>query len=255
MKNVFGRPIPDVDLRHRRDFEPRVLRRDVEREHFDVVVSDMRMPMVDGATFLAQVRERYPAAARIVLSGHGEREAVMRVMPVTHQLRRASIEGATLAKRFLAQDKSADEAFTSGLVRDIGQIVLVTGLPDRYRRIVRDALDSGMPLHAVEREHFGVSHAEVGAYLLGICGLPLSIVETVAYHHAPGAAGEGPPAVLAAVHVADACVEARMTGASIETLEACVDREFLDRAALSEELPRWLAVAKEPPAGRVARAS
>ena len=50
-----------------------------------LVVSDMRMPMMDGAALLAEVRERYPATARIILSGHAEREAVVRSLPVAHQ--------------------------------------------------------------------------------------------------------------------------------------------------------------------------
>ena len=52
---------------------------------FDVVVSDMRMPGMDGAQLLEQVRRRSPATVRIVLSGHCDREAVMRTVKVAHQ--------------------------------------------------------------------------------------------------------------------------------------------------------------------------
>lgn len=55
---------------------------ELERTRFDVVVSDMRMPGIDGAELLRRVKDGYPSIARIVLSGHAEPEAVARVLPV-----------------------------------------------------------------------------------------------------------------------------------------------------------------------------
>lgn len=52
---------------------------------FDVIVSDMRMPGMDGATLLEHVRERYPEVIRIVLSGHTEMATALRVVPIAHQ--------------------------------------------------------------------------------------------------------------------------------------------------------------------------
>lgn len=56
-----------------------------EQETVDVVISDMRMPRMDGAEFLKAVHERYPDSIRIVLSGHADDEAAMRVMNHAHQ--------------------------------------------------------------------------------------------------------------------------------------------------------------------------
>src|SRR6266536_3212162 len=58
---------------------------ELEREPADVVVSDMRMPGMDGAELLERVKELYPSTARIVLSGHAELEAAVRALPVAHQ--------------------------------------------------------------------------------------------------------------------------------------------------------------------------
>jgi YesN/AraC family two-component response regulator len=43
-----------------------------EKGAFDVVVSDMRMPGMDGATLLGHIRDRYPSSARVILSGFSE---------------------------------------------------------------------------------------------------------------------------------------------------------------------------------------
>jgi HD-like signal output (HDOD) protein len=52
----------------------------------DVVVSDMRMPKMDGATLLSRIQAAYPATVRIMLTGHADREAIVRALPALHQL-------------------------------------------------------------------------------------------------------------------------------------------------------------------------
>ncbi|GAF98860.1 unnamed protein product, partial [marine sediment metagenome] len=54
-------------------------------KHFDVVVSDMRMPGMDGDQLLTEVMGRYPETVRIVLSGHSEKEMILRSVGPTHQ--------------------------------------------------------------------------------------------------------------------------------------------------------------------------
>jgi HD-like signal output (HDOD) protein/ActR/RegA family two-component response regulator len=51
----------------------------------DVVVSDMRMPFMDGAEFLGRVRDRWPGTIRIILSGYSDKEATLRMLDVAHQ--------------------------------------------------------------------------------------------------------------------------------------------------------------------------
>jgi CheY-like chemotaxis protein len=52
---------------------------------FDVIVSDMRMPRMDGATLLGIVQESFPSVIRIVLTGHTEPEGRAHALPVAHQ--------------------------------------------------------------------------------------------------------------------------------------------------------------------------
>jgi DNA-binding NarL/FixJ family response regulator len=57
----------------------------LEKEEFAVIISDMRMPEIDGATLLNEVAMRYPSMARLVLSGHAELEAILRAVRPAHQ--------------------------------------------------------------------------------------------------------------------------------------------------------------------------
>ena len=54
-------------------------------ERFDVLVTDMRMPGIDGPALLKHVHRHHPDLVRIVLSGHTELETALRAIPIAHQ--------------------------------------------------------------------------------------------------------------------------------------------------------------------------
>jgi HD-like signal output (HDOD) protein len=58
---------------------------EVKTSHFDVVVTDMRMPVVDGAELLRQVKAIQPHAVRVVLSGQTDAETAMKSAFAAHQ--------------------------------------------------------------------------------------------------------------------------------------------------------------------------
>jgi putative nucleotidyltransferase with HDIG domain len=88
-----------------------------------------------------------------------------------------------------------DEAFTAGLLHDVGRLVIAVRFRDMYWDTVGGA-DESEAVEQRERETFGVDHAEVGGWLLEAWALPPIIVESVRQHHDPEARA-GLPRVLA----------------------------------------------------------
>ena len=340
------------------------------RERFDAIVSDIGVPAMDGAPFLALVRDRHPNVVRLCLSDTADGEAFMRAVPVTHQflskpcnvetlcdmvericalrdilqqpaihelvdnlkslpatpqtfqalseamarpnahtadiarivstdtalsvkvlqiansafyrrgvpvtslqaaiayaglemikslalsacvfsaidaspiagkllqdLQARSIRKAHFARMLLRESRRADEAFTAALLLDIGQAVMALGAPEKFEQMIGLARASGRALYEVEPEVFGAAHPEVGAYLLGLWGLPLDLIEAVAYHHTPSRVQHANTSVLAAVHVADAVVDA---GADRPAkLLDRLDTSFVARTGVSRCLTAW----------------
>lgn len=149
---------------------------------------------------------------------------------------RYSLQIARLAKQFLSPTHAplADEAFTSAILHNIGTLVLAMREPARFSEVTARMAETSERDIDVEREVFGASHAEVGAYLLSTWGIPISIVETAAYHHCPSVITAGSVEVLAAVHAADA-----LFGIACGDPEDRLDRPFLDRAGFGAQIPTW----------------
>ena len=84
-----------------------------------------------------------------------------------------------------------------------------------------------------EMETMGLSHMEVGAYLVGLWGLPNPIVEAVAFHHRPSSCVGSQFSALTAVHVANAFVEAT------DAREPQLDDEYIDSLNLAASVPDW----------------
>jgi HD-like signal output (HDOD) protein len=117
----------------------------------------------------------------------------------------------------------ADVAFTAALLADTGMLVLARGAPDECAPVWDRAAAQKRPREELEREMWGADHAAVGAYLLALWGLPASIVEAVARHHAPADIGGWEPA-SAAVRVATAVVAGEAPDARLVALLAAEDR-------------------------------
>ncbi len=264
---------------------------EVRRSTFDVVITDMRMPEIDGAAVLLEVRDHDPTTFRAILTGFADHKAVTRALPLAHRFFNKPCDVATLAATVdqavalrlgfanpalraiiarvvragsgeaLGDDdparaarilqiatsallgfegpRSADpasprdreitsalalaayaraalerpiegfetaelqrhaheiaqraqaaaagkphaiDAFTAGLVHDVGKIVLAIALPEEHAAIAREVARSGQHRTVVERELLGATHADLAAFVLTCCSLPLDVIEAVAVH-------------------------------------------------------------------------
>ena len=355
-----------------------------ETKSFDAVVTDMRMPAMDGAKLLELVRERSPGTVRIVLSGYFESATALRAVPVAHQylakpcdprklreaierscgfatllpdeaLRRVvgaigalpalprtslllaaalekpdvplgeigrivehdvaitakllqlvnsaffclpyrvtSVRGAVaylgldtlkqlvlsidlfrtmqprqtimgfsltafeehshLTARIAARLPAAEAVVAAGVVasvlHDAGKLVLAAHLPREFERTLEASRTEQRPLHVVELEQIGTTHAEIGAYLLGLWGLTGAVVDAVSRHHRPqvpegGMAGLD---VLAITHIADGLageVAHQKTGESLPAGAGLLNHEYLNQLGVEAELPEWRAMAQQ----------
>ncbi len=133
-----------------------------------------------------------------------------------------------------------DEAFVAALLHDIGKLVLAEGARGDYDDIVRAARDEERPLYDVEVAHWGVGHAEVGAYLLGVWGFPYAVVEAVAHHHHPARIQSEAFDLAVLVHAAN--VLAREAAQGLEQLPdvpAGLDLALVERVGMGQEIPTW----------------
>jgi putative nucleotidyltransferase with HDIG domain len=341
----------------------------------DVIVTDMRMPQMDGATLLRRIQDDYPGVVRIVLSGHAELETALRAVPVAHQfltkpcdagllenvieracnlkhlindevvrrivgkieklpslprvystlvgmlakedvslkdvarvvkqdiamtakilqivnsaffglsrtvseiedaiaylgfstvkqvvlaadvfrvagdhpvvgglsldgVQRHSLLAAGVAARFFDDRRMREEAFSAALLHDIGKLLLAAELPSYVQQVVSTMGSEGIPMNEAEERLSGVSHAEVGAYLLGLWGLPYPIVEAVANHHRPERVEQQSFDILAAVHVADVLAN-EFTGpvvAGDRTVRTTVNHLYLERLGVGGRFEAW----------------
>jgi HD-like signal output (HDOD) protein len=161
------------------------------------------------------------------------------------RLQRSSLLTGRLARAIADEKPYEDEAFSAGLLHDIGKLVLAMGTPCNFAEVARQCARRARPVYEIEREIFGVTHAQAGAYLLGVWGLPLPIVEAVAYHHLPHEAGGSTFGTLGSVHAADALVEELHHVPAGRAYESALDQEFLKRTGAAENVPEWRSAARE----------
>ncbi|WHZ15306.1 MAG: hypothetical protein OJF52_002149 [Nitrospira sp.] len=353
----------------------------LEQAPFDVVVSDMRMPGMDGAQLLNEVHRRYPHIVRIVLSGQSDQALTYRAIEATHQylakpcevdilrmtvmracvLREAlgsdtlrgvvsgmqqipsrpslyaeirkeaesehaslktigaiisrdmgmttkilqlvnsayfglprnvatpeqavnmlgldtikalvltaqvfssfssswdsfisldrlwaeSLEAGLLARAIAKAEQAStlmiDQAYTAGLLHDVGILVFVANMRERYNAILNAAHDQNLILSTLERQEVGATHAEVGAHLLGLWGLGDPIVEAVAFHHRPGECVGETFTPLTAVHVANA-LQREQSRQGRENAPSEIDSTYLDKLHMTDRLQHWREVASK----------
>lgn len=151
-----------------------------------------------------------------------------------------------------ADRKIIEASYTSGLLHDIGLLILGSKLPEQFEEVLKYAREHGSTLIQAERKVLKVTHAEVGAYLLDLWGLSDSIVKAISHHFFPSGDEEelysfeddDEFSALTAVHAANFfCEEQERT--TDEYGKAELDMFYLESLGLGERVTYWWDLCKE----------
>lgn len=170
-----------------------------------------------------------------------------------------SVSVASLAHRIAISETGskslAEESFTTGLIHDVGKIVLLAEVPNEYLRVVQELDGTCRTFHEMEMKYIGCTHAEIGAYLMSVWGLPEPIVQAVQHHHHPSEMGNEKFIPLTAVHCAEVITSSNDKALVNRDVE--LDAPHAENLALIPKMPQWVgyyedhqrAVAERDPAG------
>jgi putative nucleotidyltransferase with HDIG domain len=128
-----------------------------------------------------------------------------------------------------------DYAFMAGLLHDIGQAIFATEAPRVYMDLVDRTRQEDQYLWKLEAETFRTTHAEIGAYLMGLWGLKDTIIEAIAFHHAPSASGQTTRTALCALYIADV-LDAELEPEQMIGRPTQFDMEYLARLGLEKQI-------------------
>jgi putative nucleotidyltransferase with HDIG domain len=147
-------------------------------------------------------------------------------------------------------------AVVAALLHDVGKLVLATRSAKHFERAISGARTERKRLFEVEEQLTKVSHAEVGAYLLSLWGLPSPVVEAVARHHHPERVPHDGLDAVGVVHIANclsheqpakeesaASGEGAPAAAAVGTEYQALNVEFLESLGIADQVEQWRGLA------------
>ncbi len=155
------------------------------------------------------------------------------------QLWAHSVRTARRARRICAAQCSlpamADEAYTAGMLHDIGKLALAANNPSAYQEIAGRVKALGLLWWEAEQEVLGAIHSEIGACLAAAWGLSAGIVEAIALHHHPIKMVSSGFSPLTAVHAANVIDHSLQTHNPVLRL----DWPYIADLGLSDQVVCW----------------
>jgi HD-like signal output (HDOD) protein len=133
------------------------------------------------------------------------------------------------------RESNVERLFVSGMLHDVGQVVLFAARPEVSRELLEAQRDTGRLYLDLERELLNFDHAELGGVLLKKWKIPASISEPVACHHSPGSA-EQFRIETSLIHLADIICQALELGQGAEWGVPPLDERAWDRLGLSPHM-------------------
>jgi putative nucleotidyltransferase with HDIG domain len=108
----------------------------LEKESYDAIISDMRMPLMDGADLLDQVKQRYPDTVRMILSGQSSRGAVFRSISPAHQFLSKPCDPQELANRLSQAFAMRDLLSNQSVKTVVSRLRSLPSLPALYEEVM-----------------------------------------------------------------------------------------------------------------------
>ena len=127
-----------------------------------------------------------------------------------------------------------DDVQVAAILHDIGKL-LELKIPNFFRRV---KIEKNHVSLEAEYQILGTSHAEMGAYLLGIWGLPAHIVESVMLHHKPGLQVHENINILSVLHIANGLINMCELDES-DAFDRYLDTEYIKRVGVFDHLNEW----------------
>ena len=143
----------------------------------------------------------------------------------------------------LGGDPPGEKRTATARVAPTGMFLAFPLVEPALRRLVAER---GCPATAAEKEVIGATHAEVGAYLLGLWGLPYPIVEAVAHHHWPEAVEHEGFDVVDSIRLAECLAyEAAPEGYSPCEVPSPLDPAYVAGLGVGDRLDSWRELARK----------
>jgi len=129
------------------------------------------------------------------------------------------------------------------MLHDVGKLAMATLDADRYNRVLDTVRTGEATIWELEKQVLGPTHAEVGAYLMGLWGLPYPLVEAIAFHHAPLTLSKGFDAPMA-VYAADV-MDHNYYIVNQDYKKPELDTDLLEAKGLADRVSSWEAKVEE----------
>jgi putative nucleotidyltransferase with HDIG domain len=147
-----------------------------------------------------------------------------------------------ISRKAGSDTQTMDDSQVAGVMHDIGKLIQLK-IPDFFEQKTQKE-KGGLPSLEAEYAVLGTSHAELGAYLLGIWGLPDNVVQAVAYHHYPSRLTSPTFNALTAVHIANAYLNSLPDSASGKS-NLILDLQYFEALNMSNKINPWLEISQE----------
>lgn len=141
-----------------------------------------------------------------------------------------------LANAFGFSTRDVEDSLLAGMLHDIGKLIMLTYFTEELSAANELANKEQITLFEAEREVLGVTDAELGAHLLSLWNIPLTILEAVAFHYEPRRSAYPIMNILTPVHLSYAINNDIIHNVRDDS-KSHIDYAYIDRFSLRDNIP------------------